>query len=285
LKNHAAKESRARWTDLEILPANDSGDTARSLQTDRSGSHYFTARDTDSAFIRVDSSGTTNCASEYEKFIFYRGVGSFATPLRVTMEGDAVTIANTGAEPLEHLFVLGLQAGAGKYVSVERLAPGEKRIVQVNFNTDIAPTKKLSPQLSQSIAAALVSEGLYQREAQAMVNTWRDSWFEEDGVRVLYTLPRAWTDQTLPLTLDPKPRELVRVMVGRAEVFTPGLEKKLSDAIALARRGDQEARAVVLSECKKLGRFAEPALVRLGAVGKSPNELFNAALKAANGNS
>jgi len=47
------------------------------------------------------------------------------------------------------------------------------------------------------MAAALVSEGLYQREAQAMVNTWRDSWFEEDGLRVLYTLPREWTDRTL----------------------------------------------------------------------------------------
>ena len=57
-----------------------------------------------------------------------------------------------------------------------------------------------------------------------MVNTWKDSWFAEDGVRVLYVLPRAWTDRTLPLKLDPAPRELVRVMVGRAEVLAPALE-------------------------------------------------------------
>jgi hypothetical protein len=284
LKNHAAKESRARWADIEILPANENGDTARSLLKDRSGSHYFTARDTGSAFIRVDSSGTTNCAAEYEKFIFYRGVGSFTTPLHVTMEGNTVTIANTGTEPLEHLFVLGLQQGAGKYISIERLAPGEKRIVPVDMTADMSPTKKLSGQLCQSMATALVSEGLYEPEAHAMVNTWRDSWFEEDGLRVLYTLPRRWTDRTLPLTLNPKPYEVVRVMVGRAEVFTPATEKKLSNALALAQKGDPDARSVVMSECKKLGRFAEPALRKLMLVDKSNWALFDDAMKASNGN-
>jgi hypothetical protein len=282
LRNHAARESRARWTGIEILPVNESGHTARSLQQDRSGSHYFSARDTDSAYIRVDSSGTTNCSAEYEKFIFYRGAGSFATPLRVTMEKDAVTLENAGTESLRHLFVLGLKDGAGNCIPVERLAPGEKRTVQINLDSYIKLKKKLSEQLCQSMAAALAREGLYEREAQAMVNTWRDSWFEEDGLRVLYTLPREWTDRTLPLTLDPKPRELVRVMVGRAEVFTPATEKKLSDALALAQKGDSEARAVVMSECKKLGRFAEPALSKLRS--KSNGELINAALKAANGN-
>src|SRR5262249_40723637 len=70
LKNHAAKESRARWTGIEILPTDNRGDAARSLQQDRSGSHYFAARDTDSAFIRVDAGGATNPAPEFEKFIF-----------------------------------------------------------------------------------------------------------------------------------------------------------------------------------------------------------------------
>jgi hypothetical protein len=284
LKNHAAKESRARWTGLEILPANESGDTARSLQQDRSGSHYFAARDTDSAFVHVDSNGMTNCAAEYEKFIFYRGVGSFATPLHVTMDGNSVTINNAGTEPLQHLFVLGLKDDAGKFIQVECLAPGERRMIQVDLTDKVSPTKHLSEQLCQEMATALTSEGLYQREAQAMVNTWRDSWFEEDGLRVLYTLPREWTDRTLPLTLNPKPRELVRVMVGRAEVFTPATEKKLSDALAMAQKGDSDARAIVMSECKKLGRFAEPALRKLMVLDKSNWALFDSALKSANGN-
>ena len=88
----------------------------------------------------------------------------------------------------------------------------------------------------------------------------------------------------MPLTLDPKPRELVRVMVGRAEVFTPATEKKLSDALAMAQKGDSEAREIVFSECKKLGRFAEPALRKLMVLDKSNWALYDAALKAANGN-
>ena len=102
-----------------------------------------------------------------------------------------------------------------------------------------------------------------------MVNTWKDSWFEEDGLRVLYSLPPSWTDRTLPLRLDPPPRELVRVMVGRAEVLTPALEQKLSDALVKARQGDAQAREEVLDEFKKLGRFAEPAL-RLATKGANP---------------
>jgi hypothetical protein len=74
-------------------------------------------------------------------------------------------------------------------------------------------------------------------------------------------------------------------MVGRAELFTPDTEKKLSDALAMAQKGDTAARALVMSECKKLGRFAEPALRKLMVVGKTNWALFDDALKAANGDS
>ena len=52
---------------------------------------------------------------------------------------------------------------------------------------------------------ALVEQGLYEKEARAMVNTWQDQWFAEEGTRVLYLLPRAWTDRTLPLQVSPRP--------------------------------------------------------------------------------
>ena len=113
------------------------------------------------------------------------------------------------------------------------------------------------------MATALVSAGLFQREAVAMVNTWRDSWFAEDGLRVLYLLPRAWTDATLPLEIDPKPQGLVRVMVGRAEVITPELENRLRQHLTQAKTGDMAARTQALAELKKLGRFAQPAVQRV----------------------
>src|SRR6185369_14339691 len=122
------------------------------------------------------------------------------------------------------------------------------------------PLEKLSHQLGERMGEALVKEGLYPREAMAMVNTWTDSWFQEEGVRVLYVLPRAWTDLTLPLTLNPAPRQLTRVMVGRAEVITADVQRTLAEALRKSANGDTEARQNVIAQMAKLGRFAEPAV-------------------------
>ena len=93
-----------------------------------------------------------------------------------------------------------------------------------------------------------------------MVNTWKDSWFDENGLRVLYILPRAWADRTLPAKFDPAPRDLVRVMVGRAEIIPPDQQDRLREAITRANDGDAGSREELLTEFRKLDRFSEPAL-------------------------
>src|SRR5262249_47018951 len=85
-------------------------------------------------------------------------------------------------------------------------------------------------------------------------------WFEEDGLRVLYILPRAWTDEIIPLKLEPAPQELVRVMVGRAEIISRELEQQLSTKITKTQTGDHAAANEITSKLRKLGRFAEPAV-------------------------
>jgi hypothetical protein len=252
------KESHARWTHLEIKPARENTALAALLPSDQSGSHYFSARETDADFLQLPSLVSTNPTPETEKFIFYRGAGSFATPLRVTAENDgAITVVNTGGEALKDIFVLSVQNRAGNFIHLDRLAPNERRTVRpAAENTPIAA---LSQKLGGQMADALATQGLYRREAEAMVKTWNDSWFQEEGVRVLYVLPRQWTDHTLPLTIEPAPREVVRVMVGRAEVITPTAEKELFDFLTRAGQGDSSAREQALVQFRKMGRFAEPA--------------------------
>jgi hypothetical protein len=252
------KESRVHWSHLELLPqkAEESADLLRTLPSDRSRSHYFAARDTDSAYLKTSSLNATNPVAQHEKFLFYRGVGSFSTPLRVTMASTStVTLSNTGEEPLQHLFLLSLHDKAGNFIELDRLAAGEQRTVEISHLQNSVTL------LSARVAEALVSEGLFPREATAMVNTWKDSWFSEDGLRVLYTLPRLWTDRTLPITIKPAPSNLVRVMVGRAEILSPGLEQRLTDSLTKASQGDNQARAEAQAQLQKLGRFAEPAMV------------------------
>ena len=67
-----------------------------------------------------------------------------------------------------------------------------------------------------------------------MVDTWRDSWFEE-GTRLFYIVPPRMVDAILPLTVTPKPAAVSRVFVGRVEVITPETVKTVESAIA---RGD-----------------------------------------------
>lgn len=260
LPSAAAKDSEVRWAKVEIAANSEQLKLASLLPHDDSGSHYFTARDTDSNLLRLPSHETADTGSQYEKFIFYRGVGNFSTPLHVTMEAnDMITLANEGTEPLAHLFVLSVKNGGAGYTYVAGLGPGERRRIALNGRKGQEPLQEVSHRLSVKLAASLEQQGLYAREAKAMVRTWKDSWFEEEGVRVLYVLPRTWTDRTLPLALDPPPHELTRVMVGRAEVLPPQLERILAEDLAKAEQGDAVARKEFVTEVRKLGRFAEPA--------------------------
>ena len=255
--------SMIRWADVKILPTRRHAGTTALLPTDDSGSHYFAARDTDAAFVRADSFSRTNQLPEHEKFLFYRGVGNFPTPLRVTMKSDeAVTVTNTGTEPLAHLFVLGVKGKAGNFVYIDGLPPGTEKTIPLDWQSQPLPRAVLDEQLGRKLTESLVKEGLYPREAAAMVNTWKNSWFEEEGLRVLYVLPRAWTDRTLPMELNPAPTELTRVMVGRAEVLSRATEQQLALQIDKAKQGDAEAAHEARQILKGLGRFAEPAFYR-----------------------
>jgi hypothetical protein len=254
--------SLAHWSDLEIFPIKNNHRLASLIPSDSSGSHYFAARDTDSAYVRTPSQSKTNPAPEYEKFLFYRGAGSFATPLVASMANNLVVITNTGKEPLNHVFVLTAHNHQGKYVYLDQLAPGEQRSISVSDKEGRQPLAEVAKQVGNQMETSLIKEGLYQREAHAMVNTWNSSWFEEEGVRVLYVLSRNWTDTTLPMNINPKPRELVRVMVGRAELIPPATEQQLADQLVKASRGDAQARTQAQLTLKNLGRFAEPAFYR-----------------------
>jgi hypothetical protein len=263
LVSRVAEEGVICWSNLTLVPAGRRSE----LPTHAATAHdpYFAARETDSDLVRVSAT------NEIEKFLFYRGAGNFKTPLRVTMKGPfSVTLANTGNETLSHLFLLDIRNQDGNFISIDALGPGEERTIVPPSATKLGlrPGDELELALGNSMVAALAQSGLYPLEAQAMVNTWKDLWFRENGLRVLYVLPRTWTDSVLPMTLKPLPKKLTRVMVGRAEILSPGLEEKLARQITEAKEGNPAASARVCETLKFLGRFAEPAFIRAVAAAK-----------------
>jgi len=254
-------ESRITWRDLTLIPPANAHLSGQ-LPVDEHGRNYFAARETGSDFVQTSPVNGTN---ETEKYLFYRGAGSFSTPFQVTMEGNRLAMSNSGTEPLTQLFLLRVEAGFGEFVSLGSLPSGQTNW-QAGWDGTAQngwqrfPLAKFQDAIGTHLAAALEREGLYNNEAQAMVNTWRDSWFTEPGTRVLYVLPRAWTDETLPLTVAPEPDQVARVMVGRAEIITPEVTTRLLALLNRATNGDTEARAQASLTIKNLGRFASPAL-------------------------
>ena len=115
----------------------------------------------------------------------------------------------------------------------------------------------------------LTQQGLYEKEAAAMIETWKDSWFEE-GLRAFYIVPRKRTDELLPIRISPKPAELVRVLVGRVEIVTPKMEAEILEVVKELGNESFEIRDLASERLSKYGRFAEPALKRVYENSKDP---------------
>jgi hypothetical protein len=87
-------------------------------------------------------------------------------------------------------------------------------------------------ELRGSMKAALIADGLFPDEAEAMLNTWELGYFKSPGLRLFFLLPQAWTDAVLPLEVSAE-ADVVRTMVGRIELVSPEhrrLLKQLSQA-------------------------------------------------------
>jgi hypothetical protein len=204
------------------------------------------------SFARDVGANHVRVGGQAEKFLFYRGLGNLEPPARVRFENGQIVVDQG---PVGHLMAL---RGAN-FVEKDGLAAGERWAV--------APPAQAGD-LSAAMVKALDGTGLYHDEAEAMVATWKRQWFGTPGLRLLYLAPAGWTDETLPLHLDPKPDSLVRVMVIRVELLTP--DDEAADVSALAQLGDATAAAGGEAHFRGLGRFAEPHLRRAMQLAGNP---------------
>jgi len=235
------------WGKMKVQPG-----APFNLPADYSNNHYYAARETDAAPLQVCA--TNGHATEQEKFLFYRGVGNFDLPLAVTLDNNRVTVRNTTRDPIAQLIVFESRDGKIGFQIIDNLS-GTTTIDRPSLNqsTDV---------VIERLRNALVIAGLYDKEADAMIKTWRNSWFEA-GMRVFYILPRPTTDAVLPITIDPRPDELVRVLVGRTEIITPEMEKSVREQVSRLNDPSPAVRSAAAASIKKYGRFSEPILKRM----------------------
>ncbi len=235
------------WLDVNIRPG-----ATPDLLDEHNDSHYYAARETDASIVEV--------GKQSEKFLFYRGLASFPVPLSVTSAGNGTfELRNTGSHAIGDMILFENYGGRIAYRKLGGLR--DNATVFRATSGDLAS-------LHKDLQEMLVANGLYPREAAAMIETWRDSWFTE-GTRLFYLVPQPAVDKILPLTIDPAPAAIARAFVGRIEVITPETENAVLAAI---REKDGMALA-------NHSRFLEPIVQRIMAT--RPADLDQATADAA----
>jgi len=227
------RDGSITWNNVAVSP-NLGGEFPHGVPSNR----YYAARQTSSSPLRVK----TGAGEQREKFLFYRGVSASPLPLSAKLNSDGkLVVKNLSEDEIPAIILF------------------ERRGEQLGYRLTGALTEETTldpPVLTGSVDALygdleeiLVGQGLYRDEAHAMVETWKDSWFEE-GSRLIYIVPRGFIDNVLPLTLKPEPGQIVRVFVGRLEIITSTTTRAVKTAVA---RNDE-------ATLNKYGRFREAIL-------------------------
>jgi hypothetical protein len=221
------------WNSVHIEPSD-----ATDFPRDATENHYYAARETSSAPIRV----TTPSGDQHERFLFYRGVSAFTPPLSAALSADGTVLVQSLLQ--EEVSNVILFERRGNNVGYRILGP-------LRNQASLAPPQLEGslPALFSDLEGMLISQGLHADEAHAMLETWKTSWFEE-GSRLFYIVPRSFVDSVLPLSISPTPTEITRVFVGRLELITPATEQAVESAFT---SGDRATLA-------KYSRFLEPIL-------------------------
>jgi hypothetical protein len=220
------------------------------------------ARDVDAAYVITADPTRPGGPREWERFIFYRGLGEIRLPIDLSATGG-VRLSCDASLPygVSHVFVLRVEQGRGAYRYAPSLDCGGGGQLLPPLG-DARPLDEFAETIGRDLEARLVQSGLYPKEARAMVNTWRGSYFTTEGIRALFVLPEAWTNENIPLRLTPQPDEIVRVMVGRMELLTPERERRAEAAVRDLAAPDADIRARAFGVLREEGRYVEPIVRR-----------------------
>lgn len=252
VENHISPNtvSHLDWTGLSIGGQHPGPET---------NSHVWTAP------RQVAAADVTTRKHESERYLFYRGVGHLDAPLRL-IQHDAAIGVHGQLDP---------EFGPSTRLDIPRLWYCEFRddgtcafreVPPLNISSDAQPilarfdrgfsnadfARDRLDALKSQMRAALMSEGLFGDETDALLNTWELSYFKSSGLRLFYIVPRQWTEHYLPLQTVPT-FSLTRVMVGRIDLVTPP-QRDLLHAMT-EQRDAQNGDAVLWRQYVQLGRF------------------------------
>jgi len=180
---------------------------------------------------RVRASGVVTAAGEGERYLFYRGVAHLDAVMQTNRSASEIRLMAPArlhwlrkpSMTVSHVWLLhtrsdGLAAFRERRDLTIARAGASAELARMSLFT----TGEYSPQslaaLRTSMKRALTDAGLFDDEAEAMLETWRESYFKKPGLRVLYVVPAEWTSYFLPLQIS-VPNRLTRVLIGRIDLL------------------------------------------------------------------
>jgi hypothetical protein len=167
---------------------------------------------------------------EGERYLFYRGVAHLDA-LFQTRRMPAEVILNVPAQ-LHWLQARAMTVPQVWLVEVREkglLAYREQKSIRMTrveaghelFRLPLFSDRDFTParavELKSSMKQALTAMGLFGDEAEAMLATWNESYFQKPGLRIFYIVPKEWIDYHLPLQVS-VPNRMTRVLVGRIDL-------------------------------------------------------------------
>jgi hypothetical protein len=206
---------KLEWKDVELAEKGSVPETNNPV--------WLAPRAVKSAFVKV--------GNETENYLFYRGVAHLDSLIRTEIGPDrkikfytfsAFPVLNKQESVIPKVWIANIispQVLAFRELSHLRLTKDLGKIVSestLNFQSKEF-SERAHGNLKNSIRSALIQSGLFENEANAMIETWKEPYFSAPGTRIFYIVPREWIDYYLPLTFS-VPTELKRVLVGRVDL-------------------------------------------------------------------
>lgn len=170
---------------------------------------WSVARKTDATPIRS--------GQETEKFLYYDALAAFDPKLEIRWKkGGKVEILNASGEPARHLYAILVKDG--------RCWAAHHPELNTGAHVELTPVEGPPAKLVE----VLTSAGLYRKEAEGLVEIWKEEWFGIDGARVLELVSREAYDRLLPLEIRPEPSELKRVLLAHIECLDADAEEDVA---------------------------------------------------------
>ncbi len=170
---------------------------------------------------RITDANQVKIGTEFEKYIFYRGIAGFEIPIQAKIKKDKkdkfLQISNTYSEKIPHLFVFNNPSNNPKTKSIlwkGKLNSSENFELKLNQ----LDSKVFDESDINELKNALITEGLYQKEAESMINTWKKTYFDTRGITIFWIVPDSLINKLLPIEFSIMPDEFKRVFVGRIKI-------------------------------------------------------------------